>query len=120
MRDAVAFLIAVRDIELNLLFLEERLEVGVDQSHGCGAVHVIVAVNQHFLALVDGAEHALDGFVHVGHQEGIVELVEGGTEESFGLVKGGDSALDKQRGKVLVNTESLDNFFNLLFVNRFV
>ena len=60
------------------------------------------------------------GLVHVLHEEGIVELGEGRTEESFGLFVVGNSALDKQSGKVLVDIEHLDNLGNLLVVNRFM
>ena len=118
--DAIAFLVAVGDVELDLLLLEERLEVGVDHRHGSGAVHIIVAIDQDFLAVVDGLKHAFDGLVHVLHEEGVVELRERGAEERFGFFVVGNSALDKQSGKVLIDIEHLDNLFNLLFVNRLV
>ena len=118
--DAVAFLVAVGDIELDFLLFEEALQVSVNHRHGCRAVHVVVAVDQHLLAIVDGADDPFHGFVHVLHEEGIVELGEGRTEECFGLLVVCNSALDKQSGKVLIDIEHLDNFGNLLFVNRLV
>ena len=118
--DAIAFLVAVGDVELDLFLLEEGLQVGVDHRNGCGAVHVVVSVDQHFLTLVNGANHSFYRLVHVLHEEGIVELGEGRTEESFSLLVVGNSALDKQSGKVLVDIEHLDNLGNLLVVNRFM
>ena len=118
--DAVAFLIAVGDVKLDFLLLEERLEIGVDHRYGRGAVNIVIAVNQQLFIVVDGLQHAVDSLVHVLHEERIMQLGERGTEESLGFLVVGDSALDKQSGKVLVYIEHLDNFGNLLFVNRLV
>jgi hypothetical protein len=63
----------------------EHLDGGLEQDHGGGAVHVVVAVEKHRLARGDGALQALDGRGHAQHEEGIVEMRRLGIEEGEGL-----------------------------------
>ena len=90
---AVAFVVAVRNVELYLG--GELLDKGVYLGHRRGAVYVIVSVNQDFLPADDGLVQALHGFVHIRHQEGIVQVFQAGTEETTGLFEGVDATLDQ-------------------------
>ena len=66
------------------------------KSHGRRAVDVVVAIDHNFLFRPHGAVQAVDGLVHVLHQEGVVEVTERRMEELLGLGYGRDAALNKQ------------------------
>ena len=100
---AVALVISVGDVEVH--FRGEALDEGIDQRHGGGAVHVIVSVNQDFLSAGYGVAHALDGYVHVLHQEGVVQVVQRRAEEGAGLLEGLHSPLDQKVGQDAVNSK---------------
>ena len=74
--NAVSFFVAVGDVELDFFLLEEGFQIGVNYGHGCGTINVIIAINQKFLTILDGLQHSIDRFVHVLHQERIVQLRE--------------------------------------------
>ena len=57
--------------------------------------------------VADGLVHPVDGFVHVLHQEGVVEHAQVGAEELTGLGEGIDAALDEQVGQHGVNPQFL-------------
>ena len=94
---SVTLIVAVRDIIVEIL--GEPPEEGVDQGDGGGAIDIIVTVNQDLLLAVDGFAQPFDRFVHVLHQERIVERLQAGTEKGAGLLEGFDAALDQQGGK---------------------
>ena len=102
-REAVAFVVAVRDIEGKLL--GKVLEEGVHLGDGGGAVHVIVSIYQDFLGIHDGLMQTLHGLVHVFHEEGIVQVFQGRAEEFAGVLKGFHAALDQEAGQDTVYTE---------------
>ena len=65
---AVAFQQAVRHVELALP--AEQLDHRLQNHRGHGAVHVVVAVDQHRLALRDGALQPFHGRAHAQHFHG--------------------------------------------------
>jgi hypothetical protein len=91
---AVAFAQAVRHMEAD--GSAEHLDGGLQQHHGRGAVHVVVAVKKHRLAERDGALQAVDGRGHAQHELGVVEMREFGIQESEGLAGLGDAAGHEQ------------------------
>ena len=93
-REAVAFVVAVRDIEVYLL--GKVADKGIDLGHGSGSVYVIVSIDQNLLSTGDGLVQPFYGFVHIGHEEGVVEVFQAGAEETAGLFKGLYAALDKE------------------------
>ena len=94
---AVALVVAVRDIEIHLG--RKLLQEGVHLRYGGGAVHVVISVNQDFFFSRNGLVHPFHGLVHVLHQEGVVKVFQAGTEKAAGLFEGFDAALDQQIGQ---------------------
>ena len=78
---------------------------------GC-SVDVVVTVDKDFFAVVHRFLKTVDGFVHVFHQEGVVELRKRRAEEVFRLFEVGNAALDKQNSQNLVDAERLRQAFN--------
>ena len=102
-RDAVALVIAVGNVVFHPL--GEAADEGIDQGDGRRSVHVVIAVNQDFLAFGDGLVEPFHGLVHVLHQEWVVEVVEAGPEEAAGLLESFHTALDQQLRQNPVYTE---------------
>ena len=48
-------------------------QMGVEQRRGGHAVHIVIAEHHHLLFIVNGAQNALHGFVHVLHEHGVGE-----------------------------------------------
>ena len=115
---AVAFVIAVGDVEVHLV--GEALDERVHQGHGGGPVHVVVAVDQDFLAAGYGLVQPLHGRVHVFHQEGVVQGVQARAEEAARLVEGLDAALDQQFGQHAVDAQLRGKAPDLRGVGRFL
>jgi len=65
---------------------------------GC-AVHVVIAVEQNWLAICDGRLDAPDGGFHSQHEERIVKLRDVGIEKSEGLAGLSDCASNQQFAK---------------------
>ena len=72
------------------------------------AIHVVVAVDLHRLAVVDGALNARHGAIHIAQQEGIVQVVErrrevassgGGGGKASGAEDLSDGARDAESGR---------------------
>src|SRR5574344_1173170 len=74
-RNTVSFIVTIRNIELDLLFLEKTLQVIVNHSDCRRAVNVVISVNQHLLVVINGTLDSVNGFIHVLHQEWVVKLV---------------------------------------------
>ena len=71
-RDSVSLVVAAWNVVLDVGVVV--LQVFVDQGHGGGAVHVVVAVeHDSFLGAHRGVQ-AVHGLVHVGHQERVVQV----------------------------------------------
>ena len=94
---AVAVAQAVRYVKTR--FAAEHFDGGLEQDHGDGAVHVVVAVKKNGLARGDGAFETVDGRGHAEHEEGIVEMRGLGIEEGEGLGGLSDAAGDEQLGE---------------------
>ena len=65
----------------------EHLDGRLEQDDGGGAVHVVVAVEQHRLAVRDGPLQPFDGRGHAQHEEWIVKMSEFGIEEGEGVLR---------------------------------
>ena len=87
--DAVAFVVAVGDVEIDLrsVTAEERIH----QGDGRRPVDVIVAVDEDLLLRGDGPADPLHGYVHVLHQ-----VLEAGAEEGTRLLERLDTAGHEQ------------------------
>ena len=72
-RHSVALFVAVGDVvvDVGIVFLQES----VYQCHGRHAVDIIVAIDHDALLAAHGHVQALYGQVHVGHEEGVVQVV---------------------------------------------
>ena len=69
-RHSVTLVVQVGDVEIDVG--GEASDKRKYQSHGSGAVHVVITVNQYLLTAADGLVQALYGYVHIFHQERIV------------------------------------------------
>jgi len=94
---AVAVAQAVRHVKTRVT--AEHFNGRLEQDHGDGAVHVVVAVKKNGLARGDGAFETVDGQGHAEHEERIVEMRGLGIEEGEGFSGLGDAAGDEQLGK---------------------
>ena len=117
-RQAVTLIVTVRNVEIHLLGISP--EEGIHQRHGCGAVHVIIPVNQNLFLGGDGLTNPLDRRVHVLHQERVMEIVKAGAEERAGLLEGLNSPFDKQFGQDTVNAQLGGKPSHLLRISRFL
>ena len=100
--DAVAFGVAVGNVVFDVLVgvgTTDFAQEGIDECHGGGAVHIVVAIDHDFLIVDDGFGESVHGFVHVLHQEGVVKLLDIGLKKVARLLHGGDAALRQERGQ---------------------
>ncbi len=114
-RYAVALVVAGGYVEINLGV--EILEIAVYERHGSGAVDIVVAVHEYLLFGAHGAVEAVDGLVHVGHEEGVVEVAQRWMEKFLGLGDRCDAALHEQlayRGDIGITAAQLALEFLLL------
>ena len=93
-RNAVAFVVACGDIEIELGV--EILKIAVYERYGSGAVDIVVAVDHDFFFRTHSPVEAFDGFVHIVHEERIVKVAEGWVKELIGCCYGGDATLYKE------------------------
>ena len=80
--NAVAFVVAVGDVILYVGV--ELLYELVHQCYRSASVHVVVAVNKDALLATHRVVEAVDGEVHVLHEEGVDEVCQLRVEESLG------------------------------------
>ena len=73
-RYAIPLLVAGRDVIFYVGIVV--LQVFVDERHGGGSVHVVVAVNHNPLFGAHGFVEAMHRLVHVGHEERVMKVVE--------------------------------------------
>ena len=102
---AVALVVTVGNVVFQIV--GHLAEECVHQGDCGGAVHVIVSVDEDLLLRLDCLVYPFHGFVHIEHQERVVEHREVGTEEFHRVFIGRDAALDKQVGQNLVNAKLL-------------
>ena len=110
-RDAVAFLVAVRDVEVDVgVELPQKLEY---QCHGGTAVHIIVSVDENAFLASHSVVEPFNGGLHVVHEEGVVQVGELGAEKTLhpGLVR--DAAVQQQAAQCRVYAGSSGQFFSL-------
>ena len=86
----------MRHVEFGLS--ASQLDRGAKNDNRGGAVDVVVAVDQHALAVGDSAAQALDGGLHAEHAQRVVKVGETGVEKVMGVFGSGDFALGEQRG----------------------
>jgi len=96
-RDAITFGITVGDVEREVA--GEALQEGIDQGHGRGAIHIVIAVHHDALVLAQSPFDAFDGHEHVGHQEGVVQLLQRGPEVDRGRCGILQATLHEQCGR---------------------
>ena len=77
-RDAVAFGIPIRDVEGDVT--GEAQQEGIDQGHSRGTIHIIIAIDHDALVVPQRPFDPLDGYLHVRHQEGVMQLFQGRPE----------------------------------------
>ena len=80
---SITFLVSVGDVVVDVGI--ELLEELVDQCYGRSAIHIIVTIHQYAFLPSHSFVQTIDRDVHIPHQEGVVQLVELGTEEFLGL-----------------------------------
>ena len=96
-RDAVAFLIAVGDIEVDIgIELREEL---VDQCHRRASINVIIAINHDVFLASQRLVEPVNGHLHVVHQKRVVQVRELRTKETPGFGRRLDSAFQQQSPK---------------------
>ena len=66
----------------------------------------------------DGLMQPLHGFVHVGHEERVVQVLQAGAEKTAGLIEGLHAALHQQIGQNPVDTEFRRQLRRFLRVGR--
>ena len=84
-RDAVPFRITVGYVE-EQLFHPHLAKENVNQSHGSGSVHVVIAVDHDFLTARHGFVHPAYRLLHILHQERVVQVRQLRTEEPRNFV----------------------------------
>ena len=69
--DAVAFVVAVRDVVVNVgIVLSEEL---IDECDGGASIDIIVSIDKDSFLFSHGFVESVHGFIHVVHQERVVE-----------------------------------------------
>ena len=89
--DAVALLIAVGDVEIDVGC--ELLQESVDERHGRTTVDVVVAVHQYAFLASERPVQAVHGHPHVAKQEGVEQLAQLWAEETPSLGRRGDTTV---------------------------
>ena len=89
--DAVSLLIAVGDVVFHIGI--ELLQKLVDKCNSRTSVDIIVAVYHNTLLSSHCVVETIDSHIHIVHQERVNQLVQHGSEESFGSRFCPDSAL---------------------------
>ena len=104
-RHPVALVVAVGDVvvDVGVILLDEF----VDQRHGRGAVHVIVAIDQYPFLSAHGPVQAFHSHVHVLHQERVVQFGQLGAEELPCGLDRGDATLHQQPGQYRADAQRL-------------
>ncbi len=94
-RDAVALGVAVGDVERQL-GVPQTLQERIHQCHGRRSVHVVVAVDHHFLLLSDGLFDPGHRPIHVLHPERIVQVFEPGFKKLTCFLVSFDAPLNQE------------------------
>jgi hypothetical protein len=95
--EAVAFFEAVGDVEVD--FAAQDVD-GVPEDGGGGdAVDVVVAVDDDFFAVADGAGDAVGGFGEVGNGGGVVEIIGAGGEKGLAGLGIAQAAVEQRLGE---------------------
>ncbi len=74
LRHSVTLVVAVRNVVVKVVIIPFK-EV-IDQRYGCGAVNVIITVNQNALATLYGAVDTCYRLVHVIHEPRVKQFVQ--------------------------------------------
>src|SRR5579864_2944647 len=84
--DTISLPIAVRDVKVYLFrgaALPEELE---NTGYRCCPIDIVISIDEDLFLAPAGEEYPVDGFVHVLHQPGIMQVGEAGTKEAARLV----------------------------------
>ena len=65
----------------------EHFDCSLQQDHSSRAIHVVIAVEQHRLAIGNGLLQALDGCGHAEHQQRVVQMRGFGIQKCEGFVR---------------------------------
>ena len=120
-RDAVSLVVAVGDVEVHVRV--ELAQETVDQRYGRAAVDVVVAVDHDAFLAPHGLVEAVDGGVHVVHQERVGQFGELGAEETARLGRRRDAAAHEELAQNGMDTHFAPKdaaLFFLLGRGRFV
>ena len=93
-RYAIALVVACWNVKVNLRI--KILQIPVHQGNCCGAIYIVVAIHQDFFFRAHCAVDAVHRLVHVGHQEGVVEVTQRRVKEFLGLFDRRDATLHEQ------------------------
>ena len=101
-RDTTALVVAIR----NVIIQARRVgtKILVHQRYGRRPIHVVIAIHQNFFLISQCLVQPIHRFLHVGHQEWIVQVAQTGLEESLGFVRRGNASLNKQKTNHRANT----------------
>ena len=94
MRDAISVVVAGGDIVSDVGVV--IAEILVDERHSGSAVDIVVSVNHNALLASHGTVETSHCEVHLGHQEGVVEVAQGRAEELFSLLNRRHTSLNQK------------------------
>jgi len=106
----------VRDVKID--DGAQTLQPQIEQGGGCGAVHVVISVDEDLLTPVDGAQDAVDSLVHVRKEEGIVLVTQLGVEEILDLLGRVQPFTEKEFSHKLRTLQLLRESIDLLLLFR--
>ena len=69
---------------------------GIYQGNGCCSINVIISVNQYLLFVFNSCRDTLDRFIHILHEERIMQGVYYRAKICFGFVKRMDTMLNQK------------------------
>src|SRR5690606_28409983 len=89
----IPFAVAIRYVKLNTRM--KGSEKAINDGHGGGAVHIIIAVDQDFFVIANSFFDTKDGLFHILHQKRIVKVIQTWSEEDLGLCVIFDVSIDQ-------------------------
>ena len=103
--NSVSFVVTVGDVIVKVRV--ELLNELVDQCHSGGAVHIVISINQNALFLSHCHVQAFHCYVHILHQEWIMQIGQLWTEEFLGILCLCNSPLHQKLSQDRANTQFL-------------
>ena len=103
--DPISFAVAIGYIKID--FFMQLFQEGIYQGDSCSAIDIIIAVNHDLLTVCQRFFNTRNSFVHIFHQEGVVQVFELRSEIRLCRIIARHVPLRQQIGQLLINVENL-------------